>query len=148
QIDNPQTPAAGGSLEFTPTSGPATTLDLADAIPTTQGVEATFDDGAGNQALASIIVAPPVVTKLYWYFYDANGNVSDIYNVSDAIMAAHYEYEPFGKKIVAVGPYADENSIRFSTKWWDAETGKGYWGMRTYDSDRGRWTTRDPENEA
>ncbi|MBN1153088.1 MAG: RHS repeat-associated core domain-containing protein, partial [Dehalococcoidia bacterium] len=36
---------------------------------------------------------------------------------------------------------------RFSTKYWDDETGLGYWGYRYYDPATGRWITWDPIGE-
>ncbi len=82
------------------------------------------------------------------------GNVGHLFNLSlsdpndpntasDAIVA-HYEYDPYGNAVTTTGDYADENPIRFSTKYWDDETGFGYWGKRYYDPRLGRWTTHDP----
>ena len=39
------------------------------------------------------------------------------------------------------------NPFRFSTKWWDDETGLGNWGRRYYDPDEGKWISRDPIGE-
>ena len=60
---------------------------------------------------------------------------------------AHYEYSPYGEVIVAVGAEAFSNPFRFSTKYWDTETGLGYWGYRYYDAETGRWLSRDPVGE-
>ena len=105
----------------------------------------------------------------YVYCYDANGNVgqmiaweADYGNAtgngwhSDRLVA-RYEYDPYG---AIVGPdtdddgdfdendepgtYAAANPLRFSTKYWDDETGLGYWGCRYYDPRLGRWISRDP----
>jgi len=43
--------------------------------------------------------------------------------------------------------YAEVNPIRFSTKYWDAETGLGYWGYRYYSARLGRWLSPDPLEE-
>jgi len=43
--------------------------------------------------------------------------------------------------------YAAANLFRFSTKWFDAETGLGYWGYRYYTPELGRWMNRDPMEE-
>jgi len=59
----------------------------------------------------------------------------------------HYEYSPFGESIVATGPLAKENPFRFSTKYWDDETGLGYWGYRYYSPSLGRWLSPDPASE-
>ncbi|MCP4393941.1 MAG: hypothetical protein GY804_06700, partial [Alphaproteobacteria bacterium] len=53
---------------------------------------------------------------VYYYFYDANGNVGQLVNAADGGIAAHYEYDPFGNIIKAEGEYRDGNPYRFSTK--------------------------------
>ena len=86
----------------------------------------------------------------YWYFYDANGNVGqvlDATSTNNITLAAHYEYDPYGNLIHSSGPYADANPVRFSTKWFDPETGLGNWGYRYYSPRLGRWISRDPIGE-
>ena len=109
----------------------------------------------------------------YVYCYDANGNVGQMIaweagygNAtgdgwhSDRLVA-RYEYDPYG---AIVGPdtdddgdfdeydepgtYAAPNPFRFSTKYWDDETGLGCWPIRYYDPRLGRWISRDPIGEA
>jgi len=82
-----------------------------------------------------------------FYAYDGNGNVTDIINCDSGAIDAHYEYSPFGETIVATGPLALMNTWRFSTKYWDVETGLGYWGYRYYAPSRGHWLSRDPTGE-
>ena len=78
--------------------------------------------------------------------YDANGNIADL--VDDAgIIAAHYEYDPFGNSIVQSGDYADDNPFRFSTKYCDDDTGLYYYGIRFYSPGLGRFLSRDPIGE-
>ncbi|MCP4396038.1 MAG: RHS repeat-associated core domain-containing protein [bacterium] len=84
----------------------------------------------------------------YLYVYDANGNVGQLVDAADGAIAAHYEYDPFGKLLAASGPEADKNPFRFSTKYFDAETGLYYYGYRYYDPALGRWIHRDPIREA
>ena len=48
----------------------------------------------------------------------------------------------------STGPMAKSNPIRFSTKWWDDETGLGWWGYRYYDPGTGRWCSRDPKYDS
>ncbi|MFH1747125.1 MAG: RHS repeat-associated core domain-containing protein, partial [Planctomycetota bacterium] len=64
-------------------------------------------------------------------------------------LVAHYEYDPYGNIVNDTSgyAYADDNPFRFSTKYWDDETGLGYWGKRYYDSRLGRWLSRDPIGE-
>ena len=50
------------------------------------------------------------------YTYDGNGNVSEVIDASDGTVAAHYEYDAYGRELVADGSYADTNPFRFSTK--------------------------------
>jgi hypothetical protein len=133
QIDmqNPAQPSADDTLEYTGPAGEAATLSLEDATPTEAGLVLTFGDGQGS-ADQALIEFPPIqpLEKKYWFFYDASGNVTDVLDAADGSAAAHYEYEPYGRVLVAEGPYSAANPIRFSTKWWDAETGQGYWGYR------------------
>ena len=113
----------------------------------------------------------------YVFFYDANGNVSQVVDLEDlpdwqslglagpadwhaSRLAARYEYDPYGNLIGpdtnsdgtfdsadAPGPYASRNPFRFSTKSFDDETGFGYWGYRYLWPKLGRWLNRDPIGE-
>jgi len=91
----------------------------------------------------------------YVYLYDGNGNVGQVidWSAADAgsSIKAHYEYDPYGNVTRQTGPYADgtepDNHVTFSTKYFDAETGLGYWGYRYYSPRMGRWISRDPEGE-
>jgi len=62
-------------------------------------------------------------------------------------MVACYEYDPFGNLLRSSGVYAKENPIRFSGKYYDAETGLGYFGFRYYSASLGRFVNRDPLEE-
>jgi len=59
------------------------------------------------------------------------------------VVAAHYEYDPFGTPTTATGAYAGNNVYRFSTKYAD-ESGFLYYGYRFYNPTLGRWLNRDP----
>jgi len=83
----------------------------------------------------------------YVYTYDANGNVGQVLNSTGATVA-EYEYDPFGNIINQTGTYADVNVFRFSTKYFDVETGLYYYGFRYLDPETGRWLNRDPIAEA
>jgi len=86
----------------------------------------------------------------YWFFYDANGNVGQILDATSLQtigIAARYEYDPYGNLIASSGAYATANPFRFSTKWFDVETGLGNWGYRYYSPHLGRWISRDPIGE-
>lgn len=86
----------------------------------------------------------------FWYTYDANGNVVQVIDGTAAptvmAAAAKYEYDPYGNTIAAVDLFLN-NPFRFSTKWFDSETGLGYWGHRYYLTGAGRWASRDPIEE-
>ena len=85
----------------------------------------------------------------YLYFYDGNGNVGQLIDWEDSpgTIVAHYEYDPYGNLITAAGSYWQANLFRFSTKYFDEETGFYYYGYRYYDPRFGRWLNRDPIRE-
>jgi RHS repeat-associated protein len=77
------------------------------------------------------------------YFFDANGNASDLADASGSSLA-HYEFDPYGSTTIATGTHAAANPFRFSTKYTDEETGFLYYGYRYYAPGVGRWVNRDP----
>jgi len=83
----------------------------------------------------------------YIYFADANGNVGQVVQPFTGEVVARYEYDPYGNTLVAEGAYAASNPFRFSSKYWDNESGLGYWGYRYYTPRLGRWMSRDPKGE-
>ena len=83
----------------------------------------------------------------YVYFYDANGNVAQVLDWDSETIAAHYEYDPFGRIVHSTGSYEDENRFRFSTKFFDPETELYYYGFRFYSPGQGRFLNRDPIEE-
>ncbi len=82
-------------------------------------------------------------SNIYFYLYDGNGNVMQLVNAGGEAVAS-YEYGAFGNVIYQSGDYADSNVFRFSTKYFDVETGLLYYGYRYYSSELGRWLNRDP----
>ena len=87
------------------------------------------------------------IVRNYDYLFDANGNVVQETFRTDGAINAHYEYDPFGNTVVALRVDATDNPFRFSTKWFDNDTGLGYWGYRWYGPGLGRWMSRDPIGE-
>jgi RHS repeat-associated protein len=85
--------------------------------------------------------------KMYYYLYDANGNVGQLIDAADGSLTAHYEYDPYGNLLTKSGSYSDQNPYRFSTKYFDNESGLLYYGYRYYSPSLGRWLNRDPINE-
>lgn len=78
----------------------------------------------------------------WFYFCDANGNVTDLVDTNGAVIA-HYEYDPYGNTIAQSGSQADANPFRFSSKQWVEENCFYYFGHRFYSSNLGRWINRD-----
>ncbi len=85
-------------------------------------------------------------SNIYFYLYDGNGNIMQLVNAGGETVAS-YEYSPFGGVIYQGGDYADSNVFRFSTKYFDVETGLCYYGFRFYNPELGRWMSRDPLGE-
>ena len=87
------------------------------------------------------------IVRNYDFLFDANGNVVQETFRTDGAINAHYEYDPFGTAVIALRVDATDNPFRFSTKWFDNDTGLGYWGFRWYGPGMGRWLSRDPVGE-
>ena len=81
-----------------------------------------------------------------FYGYDGNGNVTLLTN-SAGQDVGHYRYDAFGNTLEAVGPRADENPYRFSTKELHGPSGLYDFGLRFYSPGMGRWINRDPIQE-
>ena len=84
--------------------------------------------------------------QLYIPCYDNNGNITRYLDSSGATVA-QYTYDSFGRTISATGPLADAFPHRFSTKYFDHETGLYYYGYRYYSPVLMRWLNRDPIGE-
>lgn len=80
----------------------------------------------------------------YYYLADANKNIGQLINSSGSLIA-NYEYSPFGK--LTVSNDTINNPFRFSSEYYDDETGFIYYNYRYYSPDLGRWLTRDPIEE-
>ena len=59
-------------------------------------------------------------------------------------IVAEYTYDAFGRTISQTGSMADMFRHRFSTKYYDSETGFYYYGYRHYFPELRRWLNRDP----
>ena len=84
--------------------------------------------------------------QLYIPFYDAYGNIMGYWDAQGNVVA-EYTYDAFGRLISSSGPMADVFAIRYSTKYFDPETGFYYYGYRFYSPELMRWITRDPIGE-
>jgi RHS repeat-associated protein len=84
------------------------------------------------------------------FCYDGNGNVGQLIDWShdpndpNGAIVAKYEYDAYGNITTQSGSYADTNPFRFSTKYFDIETGLSDYGHRYYSPGMGRWLNRDP----
>ena len=78
--------------------------------------------------------------------YDNNGNVTRYLNVNGGTFA-RYSYDAFGRLIARAGRRASFFRHRFSTKYFDTETGLYYYGYRFYHPGLMRWLNRDPIGE-
>jgi RHS repeat-associated protein len=110
----------------------------------------TLQGAAGVAGLLAVEEMSGTNAGSYWYLYDGNGNIGQVTSATDQSVAARYEYDPYGNKLVAEGPYADTNPFRFSTKYRDGEvTGNElyYYDLRYLVPRLGRWASHDPIEE-
>lgn len=99
--------------------------------------------GAGG--VGGLVSASLSGTNVY-YACDGNGNVSDLVDTSGNVVA-HYEYDSFGNPLVGTGVAANSNPWRFSSKYWEPETGLLHYELRPYMSLLGCWLSKDPIEE-
>jgi len=84
--------------------------------------------------------------KAFYPLYDHNGNVEKYIRQNGQVVAG-FQYDGFGNtthEFIAQGLESKDFAYRFSTKYWDAETGLYYYGYRYYSPRFGRWIKRDP----
>ena len=93
-----------------------------------------------------LTVYDAVAEKTYYYHSDANKNVTELSDENGEVIA-HYEYSPFGSLTKTTGAYATSNPFRFSSEYFDEETGLVYYNYRYYNPELGRWISRDPIEE-
>lgn len=93
-----------------------------------------------------LVVTDVASDQSYFYTADGNKNISELVDAAGNI-AAHYEYDPFGKINTQNGAYAANNPFRFSSEYFDDETGLVYYNYRYYSPELGRWINRDPIGE-
>ncbi len=70
-----------------------------------------------------------------------------ISDIQPARPLPHTPTTPFGRTVTATGPLADSFPHRFSTKYFDPETGLYYYGYRFYSPELMRWVNRDTIEE-
>ncbi len=77
-----------------------------------------------------------------YYHWDSKGNIVRLTD-KNGKQAQSYEYDPYGNIIEAKGTVHD-NSFRYSSKYYDTETGLYYYGARYYNPEYGIWLSEDP----
>lgn len=112
-------------------------LDIASSLSATGGVGALIQ------------VADHANNKVFFPTYDGNGNITSLVNGETGVLAAVYEYGPFGENLRSEvrDVHVADQPFRFSTKFVDGETGLAYYGARFYAPDLGRFINRDPIEE-
>ena len=80
----------------------------------------------------------------YYYITDANKNVVCLLSNS---IDAYYQYGPWGEIREIEGTAAYWNPFRFSSEYYDDESGLVYYNYRYYSPALGRWLSRDPIGE-
>ena len=83
----------------------------------------------------------------YFSGFDGNGNVTALVSASDGSIAELYWHSPFGEMLGMSGRLGSDNCILFSTKWYDWESSRYYYGYR-YLRPGQDWLSRDPILEA
>ena len=95
----------------------------------------------------SILNAQPSSPNAHAFYHaDGSGNITALINGAQFVVA-QYEYDPFGGILSQIGPLADANLYRFSSKEFHAISGLVYFGRRFYDPNLQRWLNRDPIGE-
>ena len=104
----------------------------------------TLQGAGGVGGLLSVTEHTSTSSDDFYPTYDGNGNVSEYLDLNGSSNnGAHYEYDPFGRTVVATGTKAADFAHRFSTKPLDEAAGLYYYGYRYYDPLTGRWPSRD-----
>jgi len=109
-----------------------------------QDLSGTMSEAGGIGGLLMVADHVPATDTYHFVAYDGNGNVTALINAADQSISARYEYSPFGEMLRASGPMSVPNPFRWSTKFWDSESGLGYYGKRYYSPALGRWISKDP----
>ena len=104
----------------------------------------TWQEGVGLTVPLSIY--DTLKNETYLYVTDSNKNISAITDLAGTIVA-QYEYSPFGMIMKQSGNYATNNPFRFSGEFYDPETNLIYYNYRFYDSNSGKWLSREPLGE-
>ena len=98
--------------------------------------------GAGG--VGGLLTVRSVASGVHFVGCDGNGNVVALAKGSDGTVGARYEYDAFGNMIRKSGTtIAQENPWEFSAKRKDRVAGLRLYEYRQYNTEMGRWLTRD-----
>ncbi len=104
----------------------------------------TMDNAGGVGGLLALYDAHQPSHATYFCVADGQGNISGLMDLTGSAVE-RLEYGPFGEPLRGAGA---PTSLRWSSKYEDAETGLLYYGYRYYDPANGRWLNRDPISES
>lgn len=107
----------------------------------------SLEDAGGVGGLLCTTAAGGPMAGQRFTAYDGNGNVSAAINISTGSPDARFEYDAFGREIRSSETSRESWKFRFSSKYYDRETDFLYYGYRYYNSETGRWLSRDPVDE-
>ena len=99
---------------------------------------------ANGKYLAKTVKVNTNPEQKYFHHIDLVGSIRAITDATGAVTAS-YEYEPFGVTIKTTG--TDQDNLGFAGKRLDAGSGLSYFGARYYDSEMGRFISRDPAQD-
>jgi RHS repeat-associated protein len=87
---------------------------------------------------------PASSTQLY-YAQDQIGSVRDVVTVQNGVRVASYDYEPYGSPSQTAGRIGAD--FRYAGLFYEPNSGLYLSATRAYDSNQGRWLSRDPIKE-
>jgi RHS repeat-associated protein len=117
-------------------------LDLSSTLQGAGGVGGVLAVGAGPSAQCETMA-----NTTHFTCYDGNGNVTALMNAATGEESARYERGPFAESVRETSPMAKLNPIRFNTQYADDVNGDMKYLFRDYQTQVGRWPSRDPIGE-
>ena len=96
---------------------------------------------ANGKYLAKAVQVNNGPEQKYFHHIDLVGSIRAITDATGTVTAS-YEYEPFGVTVKTTG--TDQDNLGFTGKRLDEGSGLSYFGARYYDSEIGRFISKDP----
>jgi RHS repeat-associated protein len=128
----------GDGLRNSRTTGGVTTTFTWDVAG---GMPVILDDGASKYVYGAGLVSQKTGGNTYYYLTDGLGSTMKTTDASGAVVNA-YAYDVYGKTTSSSGSQANE--FKFAGQETDGSTGLQYLRARYYDTDTGRFISRDP----